>query len=544
MRAQEAAVCKEEAAPYAGLPDSALRRRITGTDIAVCCSLALLMLSSYVLNTYVFPVVANVFPLGREISTYCGVVFSLVVAVAAYRKPVVLRERVWSIACLALFAFGLVLLYVGLATGSTELVALGSPFGGIGSVWFSVLAGLALIKLGPARSLVVIPAAFLVKYVVQMTLSGFGSSLPLEAALVLYFACTALAYVLIRKRVRRLIDDIRTAASPTVLDVTNPSSFLPFSSPVFVSIFLFNAACGYAFASQGEALAPTAALLSFMPVVVVFFVAVAAHTRFSADALYQAAALLVFAGFLFAPLTLLASAGSEGLHVSSMLLYAGADCFSVLTYFLIAAVGARNLSGALSTSAFVAAAGWLGIGCGALAAQAIVGLAGNDPVPMLAAMACITFVFMLYNFVGLKKFCFEDAIQGIRPVPRELAEAAGSSPTRRGASSAQAANGSDVATGAVAGNFSATKNTPEPETDDASSAFERTCTIVAERFGLTSREVDVLRLLARGRTSPIIQEKLYLSHNTVKTHVRHIYAKMNIHSQQELIDIVESSGNE
>ena len=52
---------------------------------------------------------------------------------------------------------------------------------------------------------------------------------------------------------------------------------------------------------------------------------------------------------------------------------------------------------------------------------------------------------------------------------------------------------------------------------------------------------DVLRLLARGRTSPVIQEKLFLSHNTVKTHVRHIYAKMDIHSQQELIDIVEGA---
>ena len=51
----------------------------------------------------------------------------------------------------------------------------------------------------------------------------------------------------------------------------------------------------------------------------------------------------------------------------------------------------------------------------------------------------------------------------------------------------------------------------------------------------------MLRLLARGRTSPVIQEKLFLSHNTVKTHVRHIYAKMDIHSQQELIDIVEGA---
>lgn len=49
----------------------------------------------------------------------------------------------------------------------------------------------------------------------------------------------------------------------------------------------------------------------------------------------------------------------------------------------------------------------------------------------------------------------------------------------------------------------------------------------------------MLRLLARGRTSPFIQEELVLSRNTVKTHVRHIYTKLDVHSQQELISKVE-----
>ena len=51
----------------------------------------------------------------------------------------------------------------------------------------------------------------------------------------------------------------------------------------------------------------------------------------------------------------------------------------------------------------------------------------------------------------------------------------------------------------------------------------------------------MFELLARGRTSPVIQEKLVLSHNTVKTHVRHIYAKLDVHSQQELISMVEEA---
>lgn len=36
------------------------------------------------------------------------------------------------------------------------------------------------------------------------------------------------------------------------------------------------------------------------------------------------------------------------------------------------------------------------------------------------------------------------------------------------------------------------------------------------------------------------QETLVVSYNTVKTHVSHAYAKLSVHSQQELIDVVES----
>lgn len=474
-------------------------------DLAACGSLALLLIAAYLLNAYIFPNVAEIFPAGREISTYCGVAFSVVVAVAAYRRPSVLREGAWSLTCLGLFAIGLLMLGAGLASNSPLLVALGSPFGGIGSVWFSVLVGLALIKLGMKRSMVVIPTAFVAKYAVQFGLVLAGETLDPRVALGLYFACTALSYLLIRTRVRGMIAVVRTSASPTVLDATNPSSFLPFSSLVYVSIFLFNAACGYAFGSQGQAMPQAATLLSFIPVVAVFFVVVAARARLSADALYRASALLVFAGFLLVPLSYNGLDGPAGFHTSSMLLYAGSDCFSVLTYYLIAAVGSRNPTGALSTSAFAFAASWLGIGCGALLVQGIEGLGAFDGGTLLWSSAVVTFLFMAYNFMAMKGFSFEDAIQGVRP--------------------AHAAAASTLA--------------DEAEGPD-SSRLEEACDNVIERFGLTPREGDVLRLLARGRTSPVIQEKLFLSHNTVKTHVRHIYAKMDIHSQQELIDIVEA----
>ncbi|MBE0669937.1 MAG: winged helix-turn-helix transcriptional regulator [Anaerolineales bacterium] len=45
---------------------------------------------------------------------------------------------------------------------------------------------------------------------------------------------------------------------------------------------------------------------------------------------------------------------------------------------------------------------------------------------------------------------------------------------------------------------------------------------------LTEREIDVLKLIAEGLSNPEIAEKLFLSVGTVKTHVKHIYGKLNV----------------
>ncbi len=72
-------------------------------------------------------------------------------------------------------------------------------------------------------------------------------------------------------------------------------------------------------------------------------------------------------------------------------------------------------------------------------------------------------------------------------------------------------------------------------------SFERNCMTVAKSAGLTPRESDVLQLLARGRNRQYIAEKLFITEGTAKTHIKHVYRKVGVHSQQELIDVVEQS---
>jgi HD-GYP domain-containing protein (c-di-GMP phosphodiesterase class II) len=49
--------------------------------------------------------------------------------------------------------------------------------------------------------------------------------------------------------------------------------------------------------------------------------------------------------------------------------------------------------------------------------------------------------------------------------------------------------------------------------------------------GLTSREIEVLRLLARGLSNPQIAERLVITRKTASSHVEHIYAKIGVSSR-------------
>lgn len=69
--------------------------------------------------------------------------------------------------------------------------------------------------------------------------------------------------------------------------------------------------------------------------------------------------------------------------------------------------------------------------------------------------------------------------------------------------------------------------------------FKAKCLAVAREHGLSPRETEIAILIAQGRDSAHIEQKLYLSRSTVQTHRMHIYQKLDIHNRQELLDIIE-----
>lgn len=74
----------------------------------------------------------------------------------------------------------------------------------------------------------------------------------------------------------------------------------------------------------------------------------------------------------------------------------------------------------------------------------------------------------------------------------------------------------------------------EPLSEEAK---EQRLAVWWEEKGLTPREREIALLLVAGRTQPWIAESLCISENTVGTHVRHIYQKLEVHDRQQFLDL-------
>ena len=86
---------------------------------------------------------------------------------------------------------------------------------------------------------------------------------------------------------------------------------------------------------------------------------------------------------------------------------------------------------------------------------------------------------------------------------------------------------------------------PEPvdqvsQASPAPTPLEARAADLAATYHLTPREHEVVLLLAQGRSAPFIGNELGLATNTVRGYVQEAYAKLDVHSKQELIDLLTS----
>lgn len=72
--------------------------------------------------------------------------------------------------------------------------------------------------------------------------------------------------------------------------------------------------------------------------------------------------------------------------------------------------------------------------------------------------------------------------------------------------------------------------------------FKRYIPPEKENLSLTARESEVLALLVDGLNYAMIAEKLFISLDTVRNHIRHIYEKLHVHSKAEAVAKAMKSG--
>ncbi len=58
----------------------------------------------------------------------------------------------------------------------------------------------------------------------------------------------------------------------------------------------------------------------------------------------------------------------------------------------------------------------------------------------------------------------------------------------------------------------------------------------AEQYGLSDREIEVLSLMADGLSNQQIADALFVSLNTIKTHISNIYMKLNVQRRTQAVE--------
>ena len=72
------------------------------------------------------------------------------------------------------------------------------------------------------------------------------------------------------------------------------------------------------------------------------------------------------------------------------------------------------------------------------------------------------------------------------------------------------------------------------------SPWREACKEIIRRYGLSKREAEIFKLIAKGRNAEYVAQELFISIHTAKTHIANIYSKLDVHSSQEMLDLIDA----
>ena len=252
------------------------------------------------------------------------------------------------------------------------------------------------------------------------------------------------------------------------------------------------------------------ALAAVLTSVVVMATCILLHGRVALTSLYKILMVVqVLAAFLL-------SEWAEGAQIAVVITFVGVK---IVAWTLMAELALLARARGTAPAALVYAAGCLAghIGEGVAGVLSVFGLV-NQGVLLIVVVALL---------VGAAAFLFTGEM-GKYP---DIADATPAPDGEEGAAQVQVNSSCD--------------RTPMAEivkpaaAQAAQSSLDERIGELASAYMLSARETEVFRLWATGHTLKYIQEKLYLSPSTVKTHVRHIYDKTGVHSRSEIVELLD-----
>lgn len=245
------------------------------------------------------------------------------------------------------------------------------------------------------------------------------------------------------------------------------------------------------------------AIFALIVVGVVFLVIVAKlGDRFNAALTYRLSLPIMVAGFVAIALFFDTHAA-----VSILLINVGYEFFDILTWVLFVDVSRRKNENALHIFGLGVAFMFAGMGVGTMAGKACDAMIASGDVQISVVAMLATLCLVVVAFMVLPEGVVSQLSQTMR--------------TNRKEKEADEAPAVAVA-------------------DARAGRLEQHCACVARDYGLTPRESEVIVLLAYGRTLSIIARDLQIAKGTARTHIENIYRKLDVHKQQELIDLVET----